>query len=404
MALVRKAVNPDDTEQLARITLQFDSRNADWSGARYRALVEWLTARTVGQGIDVSVCRPLVAETLWDTAARVAQRHESETSNPHSGCVRIVSAVPAEAATAGERGNESAVVNAHGHVEPAGNANARSGEQNGIQVSLAHTFCPLLYRCCKIGNTVTPPSVPPERLQNSDAGRVRIDPEDMRIQPANWVNCMRVKNPLPATIPHGGRPKPSPTNKSFLPIKAWILGRKLFEEPYHLVWATDGKLTIKSGDAPDSPSRHSEEADLPSLAKCVWFVDPKEDFPDKFFVLETYEKNKRQKPMAVNYTSFFKQGASHGEGDIMLKFNTESPAWTIATYTAFVDWFKVHVHSRQIFRGRAGVARWDTSNRMVLLAETRIKREPHSGVKRHADGEVDPASRKKRKIVTRNNG
>ncbi|KAJ7486057.1 hypothetical protein B0H11DRAFT_1136835 [Mycena galericulata] len=145
MAVVRKAVNPDDTGQLSRITLQFDSRNADWSGARYRALVEWLTARAVGQGIDVSVCRPLVAETLWDTAARVAQRHESETSNPHSGCVQIVSAVPAEAATAGERGNESAVVNAQGHVEPAGNANARSGEQNGIQVSLAHTFCPLLY-------------------------------------------------------------------------------------------------------------------------------------------------------------------------------------------------------------------------------------------------------------------
>ncbi|KAJ7505117.1 hypothetical protein B0H11DRAFT_2186610 [Mycena galericulata] len=178
---------------------------------------------------------------------------------------------------------------------------------------------------------------------------------------------------------NGRHLEPFTTNKAlgtawFLPINAWFLGRKLFEEPYYLIWAPTGRLTIKSGDAPGLLSRHIEEVDLPSLAKCIWFVDPKEDVPDKVFVLETYEKNQRQKPLGANYPLYFKQGASHGEGDIMLKFNTESPAWTIAAYTAFVDWLQIHVQSRLILRGRAGLARWDTSNRMAVLAETRVRR------------------------------
>ncbi|KAJ7505111.1 hypothetical protein B0H11DRAFT_1976828 [Mycena galericulata] len=240
------------------------------------------------------------------------------------------------------------------------------------------------------------PGLVQQRVDDIENKNRNKDPEAMahpKLDLEKVKNRMKTKNPLAAVPTNGRHLKPSTTNKAldmtkFLPIKAWYLGRKLFEEPYYLIWAPNGKLTIKSGDAPGSPSRHSEEADLPSLAKCVWFVDPKEDFPDKIFVLETYEKNKRQKPMAVNYTSFFKQGASHGEGDIMLKFNTESPAWAIATYTAFVDWLKVHVQSRQILRGRAGVARWDTSNRMALLAETRVKRETGSNATRDMPKEI----------------
>ncbi|KAJ7021634.1 hypothetical protein C8F04DRAFT_1273486 [Mycena alexandri] len=58
----------------------------------------------------------------------------------------------------------------------------------------------------------------------------------------------------------------------FLPVKARYLGRKLFDEPYHL----SGRPTaswLYSG----------------WVAKRVWYVKPDELYQDKVFVLETYE-------------------------------------------------------------------------------------------------------------------
>ncbi|KAJ7781746.1 hypothetical protein DFH07DRAFT_385756 [Mycena maculata] len=72
VALVPKAASTSDRQ----ITLQLDCRHPDWSGARYRALVEWFKAR--GKSVDIFPCRPLVAETMWDMAARAAQRHGDE--------------------------------------------------------------------------------------------------------------------------------------------------------------------------------------------------------------------------------------------------------------------------------------------------------------------------------------
>jgi hypothetical protein len=55
-----------------------------------------------------------------------------------------------------------------------------------------------------------------------------------------------------------------------LPIKAWYLGRKLFEEPYHLVWTTRaGIVSIRAGTDPTAYSAHSEEIDIGVVAKRV---------------------------------------------------------------------------------------------------------------------------------------
>lgn len=59
-------------------------------------------------------------------------------------------------------------------------------------------------------------------------------------------------------------------NIVFLPIKAWFLGRKLFQQPYYLVWLNNGKMSIKSGEAPGPPSRHSEDVDVKAIAQAVW--------------------------------------------------------------------------------------------------------------------------------------
>ncbi|KAJ7781747.1 hypothetical protein DFH07DRAFT_791337, partial [Mycena maculata] len=167
----------------------------------------------------------------------------------------------------------------------------------------------------------------------------------------------------------------------FLPIKAWCLGRKLFDvqESYHLIWEstgpTQGRMIIRSGDAPGPPSRHSEEVDLFSIAKEVWFGDPTEDYPNKVFVVETYEKTRRNKPLGMQYPEFFKQGGKHGEGDIVIKFDTSSLAWSRPTYKEFVDWLKVHVKDRQTIRGKAGDHKWDMATQMSQLTESRVKRE-----------------------------
>ncbi|KAJ7134805.1 hypothetical protein C8R44DRAFT_435839 [Mycena epipterygia] len=62
-----------------QITLQLDWRHADWSEARYRALVAWFQA--LGESVAVFCCRPIVAETIWDTV----QRHAAEARRAVDG-------------------------------------------------------------------------------------------------------------------------------------------------------------------------------------------------------------------------------------------------------------------------------------------------------------------------------
>ncbi|KAJ7486062.1 hypothetical protein B0H11DRAFT_2279129 [Mycena galericulata] len=395
MELVHNSVNPDGTKQVVRATLQFDGMHPDWSGARYGGLIEWLNARARGRGIVVSGCRPLVAETIWDNAARVAHWRtlENEILDAKTVVIPVINAVTAAAVGSNERGRSAAAQNVHIRPYPAGAAMVHREVKNGASLQTGKTAAskstpiePLQNLSIQSMCPSIPPGPPPSLGDRTSALELMLSTpapdvpkEFQRVGPTNSPSAASASSAHPT----GRHLKPSTTNKAlgtawFLPIKAWYLGRKLFEEPHYLMWAPTGKLTIKSGDALSFPSRHIEEADLPSLAKCVWFVDPKEEFPDKVVVLETYEKNKRQKPFGANYPLYFKQGASHGEGDIMLKFNTESSAWTIAAYTAFVDWLQIHVQFRLILRGRAGLARWDTSNRMAVLAETRVRRETGS--------------------------
>ncbi|KAJ6585248.1 hypothetical protein B0H19DRAFT_416587 [Mycena capillaripes] len=210
---------------------------------------------------------------------------------------------------------------------------------------------------------------------------------------------MKPKNPSAAPS-NGSMPERIPPVKSvkreFLPIKAWYLGRKFFDEPYNLVWDPSGKMTLRSGNDPSVQAKHSEEIDINWVAQSVSFVGPEELYSDKAFILETFEKfpdkkTGHQKPFGTNYSAYSKLGAKHAEGQLMIKFDSASLAWEDATYGHFIDWLKARVDKREALRGRAGDARWDTRKRVGLLAdaaEAHIKRE-------HADAANDNARAKK---------
>ncbi|KAJ6585193.1 hypothetical protein B0H19DRAFT_1368602 [Mycena capillaripes] len=214
---------------------------------------------------------------------------------------------------------------------------------------------------------------------------------DLRNPPkSNLKKNMKPKNPSAAPS-NGSKPDPKPEpippakpdKRQFLPIKAWYLGRKLFDEPYSLVWNPAGKMTLRSGKDPSVKAKHSEEIDINWVAQSISFVGPEESYPDKVFVLETFEKfpdkkTGHQKPFGANYSAYFKQGGKHAEGQIMIKFDSGSPTWSDATYWHFVDWLKTRVDKRESLRGKGGDARWETMKRVNLLAEAaeaRIKRE-----------------------------
>ncbi|KAJ7758160.1 hypothetical protein DFH07DRAFT_456883 [Mycena maculata] len=240
-----------------------------------------------------------------------------------------------------------------------------------------------------------PPGFVKGTVQSIDEDKRFPDPSPrvdfyQHIQGGKIKNGMKPRNPSSSVVVtssalpngvHANTTNRAPNKTKFLPIKAWYLGRKLFDgqESYHLIWEstgpTKGRMTIRSGDAPGPPSRHSEEVDLPSVAKAVWFGDPTEDYPNKVFVVETYEKTRRNKPLGIQYPEFFKQGGKHGEGDIMIKFDTSSLAWSRPTYKEFVDWLKSHVKDRQTLRGKAGNHKWDMANRISQLTESSVKRE-----------------------------
>ncbi|KAJ7643968.1 hypothetical protein FB45DRAFT_896539 [Roridomyces roridus] len=189
------------------------------------------------------------------------------------------------------------------------------------------------------------------RKQNQDAARATAD-----------------SKPVPVTRAQQSSP--------FLPINAWFLGRKLFEEPYYLTWMHSGKMTIKSGEGPGSPSRHYEEVDMKTIAEKVWFVKPA-DPRDKYLFLETGQGVKRQvqKALGAGYSKYFKLGGKHCEGDISIKFDMDSPNWIPHSYLVFYDWLQNNVDERAVLGGPAGDAKWDMAIRISQMVDTKVRRE-----------------------------
>ncbi|KAF8171968.1 hypothetical protein K438DRAFT_1851990 [Mycena galopus ATCC 62051] len=196
---------------------------------------------------------------------------------------------------------------------------------------------------------------------------------------------MKAKKPQPAAtiVPmNSQKPKPKPTSKQAnkthsLPIQAWYLGRKFFDESYHLLWTSNGKITIRSGDASSAAAKHSEEIDVDGVAERVFFVPPN-DPADKIFCMQTFPKMAKSKfkVFGTQFSSYFKLGGSHGEGDIVIKFDSTSPAWADDVYVEFVEWLQDHVDKREKLMGKGAVnSKWEATGRMAAIVQTRAKRE-----------------------------
>ncbi|KAJ7134808.1 hypothetical protein C8R44DRAFT_977311 [Mycena epipterygia] len=382
------------TEQ-HQITLQLDWRHADWSEARYRALVAWFQA--LGGNVAVFRCRPLVAETIWDTAQRRAVEGGPET--------QVVRAVE------GGRGPPTGPVitdtTSNGDaILPKNLTSSRSNEAQPLQ-GPGRTADQCLG--CML-------HVPPTHLRDADLedhraifglhGSSRSDPPPAKRAKHDSNAHKRLPESSSLDIPQrkvgqmtdtgliyvdddfaeniglrdpGFPSNPASTNKppdktKFLPIKAWFLGHRLFEEAYYLIWNKD-KMYIKSGDGPGPSSRHVEELDIGMITKSLFYVEPKEVSTDKLLVLDTFENNTSYKVIGANYSAYFKQGAKHGQGNIMLKFDSKSSAWADSVYVAFLEWIKPKVDSRHTLRGQAVNTRWEAGSRMALIADTRVARK-----------------------------
>ncbi|KAJ6471201.1 hypothetical protein DFH09DRAFT_480479 [Mycena vulgaris] len=191
-------------------------------------------------------------------------------------------------------------------------------------------------------------------------------------------DAMKAKYPLsapPATL----LSKPIVTNgppdkTTFLPVKAWYLGRKYFDESYHVVWAKS-KMTIWSGEAPGSLAHHTEEVDIDKGVETVWYVDPNEHYPNNVIVLETFEKFKKSKTIGAQFSSYFKQGANRRMGQIMIKFDGKSSGWDDDAYKTFVDGLKSKIEKCESLRGKAGDAKWEAADRVAQLAKLHFTRE-----------------------------
>ncbi|KAJ7625371.1 hypothetical protein DFH06DRAFT_1481403 [Mycena polygramma] len=328
----------------SQILIKFDGASAKWAESAYEAFVSWIK----GKVDQYAVIRGKIGDAKWEAATKTFALMGTDTR----------ASVGGEARAELEGGQTRALNNER--PEPrrglpiAGGGEARA-ELEGEQT---------------------------RALDNEPCARINFDSPFV---PGNRKS-MKPKNPIAAPL-ENDRPKAIPANKPanknpFLPIKAWYLGRKLFEEPYHLTWTAAGKLTIRS-DHPNVEGNHSEEIDLAWFAKCVWFVEPNEPYPDKVFVLETYEtfNNKNagtQKPFGAQFSEFFKPGSKHAEGHVIIKFDSTSPAWADPVYAQFVDWLRAKVDVRERLRGKTGDAKWDAMNRVnpaAKAAEARIRRE-----------------------------
>ncbi|KAJ6621834.1 hypothetical protein B0H10DRAFT_2015955 [Mycena sp. CBHHK59/15] len=214
--------------------------------------------------------------------------------------------------------------------------------------------------------------------------------------PKTVRGSMKPKNPdnhslLTPALLNGSHPKSNPPDKPpdktvFLPIKAWYLGHKLFEEPYHLVW---------SGAAPSGPARHTEELDVQMLGKSVTYVEPDEHHDLKIFALETFERIRGHKTLGADYSTFFKQGDDHGRGQITIQFNCTASVWSKDIYKTFVEWLKsTRVEKRHMLRGTAAGSMWQAAERSSQLAETRAARLSKTAEGSVPNGDVPPPKKK----------
>ncbi|KAJ6525275.1 hypothetical protein DFH09DRAFT_996177 [Mycena vulgaris] len=360
-----------DPEQ-QRITLQLDSQHPDG----YRALVAWLKTR--GDNIDVSSCRSLVAETIWDTAARVTQRRVADRG------IEIQVALPVMDVDEGPPNMRVGMPT--GRVETVENASASTSALQNI----SHP-------------TVNPPRQAPAPIAPT------ANPWPGALQPRGRLKAvMKPTQPLSATLsgpPAGFRPKPSTTNKPadktmslFLPIKAWYLGHKYFDEPYHVVWGKS-KMAIRSGEAPGSLVHHTEEVDIDMAVETVWYVEPNEHYPNNVIVLETYEKFEKSKIIGAQFSSYFKQGAIRGMGQIVIKFDGKSSGWDENAYKTFVNLLKSKTEKRGSLRGKAGDAKWEAADRVAQLAEVRVRRE--GGAAPNATPKATPSTQSTTKTSAR---
>ncbi|KAJ6508439.1 hypothetical protein C8R45DRAFT_443143 [Mycena sanguinolenta] len=165
---------------------------------------------------------------------------------------------------------------------------------------------------------------------------------------------------------------------TFLPIKAWYLGRKFFDEPYHVLWDPAGTMIIQSSDGPDSVEvKHTEEIDLTYIAKQVSFVPPNES-ADKLLSITTFEKSRKNqsKALGTQFSEHFQQGGTHGKGDIVLLFDNASPVWADIAYAEFVEWLQGHVDRREKLIGKAAKSKWELAGRFADMFVTRARREP----------------------------
>ncbi|KAJ7625374.1 hypothetical protein DFH06DRAFT_744028 [Mycena polygramma] len=221
---------------------------------------------------------------------------------------------------------------------------------------------------------------PPQRI--TVGAETRTERQGEKTSASNHAIDVPVANKLDNTMRmNPEKPVAAPRRKGrCLPIKAWFLGRKLFDEPYHLIWADGGNLTIRSGEDPNVKAKHSEVIDM-AFAQRVWFVQPNEAYPDKVFVLETYEtsNNKKagdRKPFGTQFSDLFKLGSKYPDGHIVIKFDSQSPVWADPVYAQFINWLQDKVDTREKLLGKAGDAKWEAVNRMDLdtkAAEVQIR-------------------------------
>ncbi|KAK7048594.1 hypothetical protein R3P38DRAFT_2870333 [Favolaschia claudopus] len=205
---------------------------------------------------------------------------------------------------------------------------------------------------------------------------------------------------MPPSLPHRSR-REMPS----LPIKAWYLGYNSFDSPYRLAWTQTGEIFIYSGDEIDT-SDHSEHLYLSMsqtkpdiIRQLVQYVNPDErrGCGDKVMTIRTYNvvptpRQGTEKALGYQYSQYFKQGGDRGIGDIVIKFDSGSPAWMDATYTEFIKILKC-VDSRHVLNAKSGAGQWEVASRMATLFTTRLERESAGNLFGTTTKTTKPASR-----------
>ncbi|KAJ6508506.1 hypothetical protein C8R45DRAFT_445354 [Mycena sanguinolenta] len=129
------------------------------------------------------------------------------------------------------------------------------------------------------------------------------------------------------------------------------------------------------------PRRQSEthRRDRSQIQREAGFVPPSESV-DKLLSIQTFEKlgKNKSKAFGTQFSAYFKQGSSHGEGDIVLLFDSASPVWADTAYAEFIQWLPNHVDKREKLIGKAAKSKWELAGRMADMFATRARRESGS--------------------------